>query len=196
MDQNYTNFQLFVRKIAPTMSENDLQMLSVKANEATFQKGDIFVKEGDICKQVLFIHQGVFRYYLVHEGQDITKDFAVDTLNPFCTAYTSFILQKPSDIWIEALESSRVWIWNRTDIHPLFQHHPAWLRFSKTMAELLFLRKEEKEIERLKWSAEERYRHFLTRFPGLSQRVAQYHTATYLGITPESLSRIRARDHR
>ena len=117
----------------------------------------------------------------------------MDTQNPFCTSYTSFTLQRTSEIWIEALEICNVWFWNTSDVHPLFQEHPAWLLFAKTMAERLFFRKELKEIELLKCSAEERYRHFLANFPGLSQRIPQYHIATYLGITPESLSRIRSK---
>jgi CRP-like cAMP-binding protein len=175
------------------MPEDEIKALASKARNAEFQKGELFVKEGGTCQRLLFIHRGLFRYYILHEGRDITKDFAVDAQNPFCTAYTSFMLQKPSEIWIEALECCQVLAWDKPDILPLFQEHPAWLRFSKMMADRLFYRKEQREIELLKCTAEERYRHFLADFPGLSQRVSQYHIATYLGITPESLSRIRSR---
>ncbi|MGZ6298633.1 MAG: Crp/Fnr family transcriptional regulator [Parachlamydiaceae bacterium] len=178
------------------MPEKDIQLFSSLAQKQVFQKETRFVKEGEICHHLLFIHQGLFRYYLEHEGNDITKDFAVDILNPFCTAYTSFMLQKPSEIWIEALETSEVWIWKRSDVLPLFQEHPLWSRLAKGMIDQLFFRKEKKEIELLKFSAEERYRHFLVDFPGVSQRVPQYHIATYLGITPESLSRIRSKFNR
>lgn len=65
--------------------------------------------------------------------------------------------------------------------------------FVKKMVDKLYLRKEKKELELLKSSAEERYLHFLTDYPGLVQRVPQYHIASYLGITPESLSRIRSK---
>ncbi len=103
------------------------------------------------------------------------------------------MLQKPSEIWIEAVEPCEVLVWERSDVVPLFEEHHQWLLFAKKMAERLFYRKEQKEIELLKCSAEERYRHFITDFPGLSQRVPQYHVASYLGITPESLSRIRSK---
>ncbi len=157
-----------------------------------FQKDELFVKEGQVCDTLLFIQRGLFRYFFLHEGEDITKDFAVDSLNPFCTAYTSFTLQKPSEIWIESLEPSQVWTWKRSDVLPSFQEDPFWLRFSKRMAEQLFYRKEQKEIEFLKCSAPERYINFLRDFPGVDQRVPQYKVASYLGITPESLSRIRS----
>ncbi len=187
-------FTAFVKKIIPTMSDEDIKLFTSTSRAAEFHKGQLFVKEGEVCHYLLFIQRGLFRYYILHEGNDITKDFAVDTQNPFCTAYTSFMLQKPSEIWIEAMEPSQTLIWNAADVLPLFQEHPAWLRFAKMMAERLFYRKEQKEIELLKCTAEERYRRFLTDFPGLSQRVPQYHIATYLGITPESLSRIRKPD--
>ncbi len=193
MDVYFEKFRSFIQKAVPTMGEDDIKLFAAKAQKAVFEKGDLFIKEEEVCQSLLFIHQGIFRYYILHEGCDVTKDFAVDIQNPFCTSYTSFMLQKPSEIWIEALELCHVWVWNRSDFQLLFQNHPNWLLFAKTMAERLFFRKEHKEMELLKCSAEERYRHFLTDFPGLSQRVPQYHIATYLGIAPESLSRIRSK---
>jgi len=193
MNVHFENLRSFVKKIVPIISEEEIKAFSLKAQKSEFQKGDLFVKEGEICHNLLFIHRGLFRYFLLHKGDDFTKDFAVDTQNPFCTAYTSFTLQKPAEIWIEALEPCQVWSWDKSYVLPLFQDHAIWLRFAKTMADRLFYRKEQKEIELLKYSAEERYRHFLTDFPGLSQRVPQYHIATYLGITAESLSRIRSK---
>ncbi len=183
----------FVQKVVPALSEKDILTFSSQAKRREFQKGELFVREGAICNHLLFIQRGLFRYFILHEGRDVTKDFAVDSQNSFCTSYTSFMLQKPSAIWIEALEPSEVLIWERPDVFPLFEEHPQWLLFLKKMIDRLFFRKERKEIELLKCSAEERYRHFITDFPGLSQRVPQYHIASYLGIAPESLSRIRAK---
>lgn len=193
MDIHFEHFQSFIQKILPGTSPEDIKLLSSKAHLLEFRKGQLFVHEGEVCHHLLFIHRGLFRYYLLHEGEDFTKDFAIDTRNPFCTAYSSFMLQKPSQIWIEAMESSVVWSWDKSDVLPLFQNHPIWLCFAKLMADQLFYRKEQKELELLKCSAEERYRHFLVDFPGLIQRIPQYHIATYLGITPESLSRIRSK---
>jgi CRP-like cAMP-binding protein len=181
----------FVQNLVPTMLKDDVAQLFSKAKKREFKKGDFFIKEGMICEHLLFIHRGLFRYYLLHEGKDLTKDFAVDLLNPFCTAYTSFVFQKPSEIWIGAEESSEVLVWGKSDVLPLFEEHFKWVLFAKHMAERLYYRKEQKEMELLKHSAEERYQHFLIHFPGVSQRVPQYHIASYLGITPESLSRIR-----
>lgn len=192
MNAELNLFCSFVRKIIP-IKDNDIISFCSNSKKLVFQKGQLFVREGETCSKLLFIHRGLLRYYILHDGNEFTKDFAVDTQNPFCTAYTSFMLQKPSEIWIEAVEPCEVSVWDRAYVQPLFQDHPLWVRFAKTMAELLFYRKEQKEIELLKCSAEERYQRFLADFPGLSQRVPQYHIATYLGITPESLSRIRSK---
>lgn len=187
------NLKTFIKKINSSLSDENIQAFFSKARERTFEKRGYFVKEGEVCHQLLFIHKGLFRYYLEFDGEDYTKDFALDEKNPFCTSYTSFILQKPSEIWIEALEPSQVLCWERSDVLPLFHEDFQWLRFAKSMADQLFFRKEEKEIELLKYSAEERYRLLVVNFPQLCQRVSQYHLATYLGIAPESLSRIRSR---
>ncbi|MBS0653906.1 MAG: cyclic nucleotide-binding domain-containing protein, partial [Verrucomicrobia bacterium] len=124
MEGNLDHFGSFIRKIVPGASNDEIKAFSSQAKSLEFQKGEFFVKEGQVCRTLLFIHRGLFRYYLLHEGKDITKDFAVDSQNPFCTSFTSFMLQKPSEIWIEALETSQVWAWDKSDVEPLFEHHP------------------------------------------------------------------------
>jgi CRP/FNR family transcriptional regulator, anaerobic regulatory protein len=183
----------FLQQITPALTKTDLELFVSKARPKNIQKEELFLREGAVCRHLLFIERGLLRYFLLHEGLDITKDFAVDTQNPFCTSYTSFMLMRPSEIWIEALEPSQVLVWERSDVIPLFEEHPAWQRFAKIMSDRLFFRKERREIELLKSTAEERYLSFLKDFPGLSQRVPQYHIASYLGITPESLSRLRSK---
>jgi CRP-like cAMP-binding protein len=193
MTKYFDNFHSFILKVVPAMPEADIQLFASKAKEAEFEKGAFFVKEGTVCDRLLFTHKGLFRYFFVHDGNDVTKDFSVDAQNSFCTSYTSFMQQKPSEIWIEAMEPCLVWSWNRSDVLPLFEENVHWLKFAKKMADRLFFRKEQREIALLKNSAEERYHRFLSDFPGLSQRVPQYHIASYLGIKPESLSRIRSK---
>jgi len=183
----------FVHKIVPAMPKEEVEAFFSKAKKKEFEKGELFLREGTICKNLLFVHRGLFRYFLLCEGHDVTKDFSVDSQNPFCTAYSSFMLQVPSEIWIEASEPCEVFIWEREDVLAFFEEHLHWLRFAKKMVERLFYRKERKEIDLLKCSAEERYRRFLNDFPRVSQRVPQYHIASYLGIAPESLSRIRSK---
>ncbi len=158
-----------------------------------FKKKEVFIGEGDICTKLLYIKKGLFRYYYVLEdGSELIKDFAIDQQNPFCTAYTSFITHQPSQIWIDALEDSDVLIWTEDYISSLFNQSP-WLEFSKKIVEGMFIRKEKREFAFLRMSPEERYKQFLQEYPRLDQRIPQYQIASFLGIVPESLSRIRKR---
>lgn len=182
----------FVLRVAP-VDKKEIANLAAKACPRQYKKNACFVEEGEVCQSLLFIQKGLFRYYILHEGNDSTKDFAVDHLNPFCTAYTSFMTQTPSQIWVEALEDSTVMEWQSRDVLELFETHPQWLLFAKRISQQLYIRKEKREFSFLKNSPEERYQQFLKEFPQLHQRVPQYMIASYLGIKPESLSRIRKR---
>ena len=160
------------------------------AKRRTFKKKELFLAEGSVCKILLYIKKGIFRYYLLHEEKDYCKDFAVDSYNPLCTGYTSFIYQEPSVISIEALEKSETLEWDKDYIFELF-NSPPWLLFAKKISDYLYRRKELREISFLKDSAETRYLQLKIDNPEILQRVPQFHIASYLGITPESLSRIR-----
>ncbi len=182
----------FVQKVIP-IGKEEIESFAHQARLRVFKKNEIFIREGEVCSSLLFIHQGLFRYFILHEGKDLTKDFSVDQSNPFCTSFTSLMTKEPSQIWIEALEDSVVWVWEIADVLSFFEYQPIWIRFAKAMTERLYFRKEKKELAFLKLSALERYEQFLRDFPGLIQRVPQYMIASYLGLTPESLSRIRGR---
>lgn len=188
----FSHFHAFLQKVYPIPLE-EVKAFAAKARLKKFPKHELFVKEGETCRHLIFIHKGLFRYFLLHEGNDFTKDFALDDQNPFCTAFTSFIRERPSEISIEALEDSEVWIWERGDVLSFFEKELHWIQFSKKMVEKLYFRKESRELSFLKDSPQERYQKLIVEFPGLIQRVPQYHIASYLGIAPESLSRIRKR---
>lgn len=190
MKKQKSKLHSYIQSIV-SMNEEDLLRFSSQAKFSQFRKGEFLVREGEICRQLIFVNSGLFRYYIIHEGMDYTKDFAVDSQNPFCTALSSFILQASSEIWIEALEDSDCWSWNYEDFQDLISKHLPSLQLYKILLEKLYLRKEQKELAQLKYPASKRYSLFLHDFPGLSLRLPQYHIASYLGITPESLSRLR-----
>ncbi len=157
----------------------------------TFHRKEPFIRPGQVCRHLLFIHQGVFRYYVLAKGKDHTKDFAVDTQNRFCTAFTSLITQMPSQLFIEALEESHVSVWHYQQVKQTFDKSLPFQTFARRMAEGMYMRKEQREIALLRDPAEQRYLDFVTTFPDVIRRVPQHYVASYLGITPESLSRIR-----
>lgn len=163
-----------------------------RARTRVYEKSDLFLREGDTCKEIMFVDKGGFRYFVTNDGDDFTKDFCLDSMNPFCTGFASFVMKAPSLINIEAIERSHVVVWEKEYIDQLFSTMP-WIAFARRIAEILFVRKEKREISFLRDSAEERYRLFVAEFKEVLMRVPQYHIASYLGIKPESLSRIRRR---
>ena len=175
-----------------SIDEKELEEFNKNAQIENIKKGEVLVSEGKIADKLYFIHSGVFRYYLIsQDGKDVTKDFAVDAQNPFCMAYSSFMTYQPSQIYIEALTDAEVSLWNKSYIHPLLTNNLNWLQFSQRVAMGMYIRKEKKEISLMKDLAPQRFEDFKNEFPDLIDRIPQHYIATYLNITPESLSRIK-----
>jgi CRP-like cAMP-binding protein len=182
----------YIQSISP-VDEGSIKSFVARSSLKTFAKNEFFIREGELCDRLLFIHKGIFRYFVAHEGNDFIKDFAVDSRNPFCTSLTSFISKKPSDIFIEAMEDTTASLWPEPVVTSFLESNLDWAIFAKKLMELLYMMKEKREIAFLKLSAKERYLQFRVDFPQLEQRIPQFSVASYLGITPESLSRIRRR---
>jgi len=112
----------------------------------------------------------------------------------FATSYGSMVKGEASAFSIEAMEDSVVIEISYDLLKELMDTSPMWERFVRTSVERLYIRKEERERELLCYSALERYQAFLLKYPGLEKRIPQYHIASYLGISPVSLSRLLRND--
>lgn len=190
MTKTIEKLHAFVQKVSP-MDAEDFELFIKGSFPVSFKKGDLFLSEGQVCEKLLFLEQGVMRYFVLHKGNDFTKDFSIDQSNAFCTNITSFFSQKPSKMWIEACEAVNGIAWEYETIQQLTQNHFPTARLFMELFKTVFIRKERKELSIMKFTAMERYKRFLKDFPGLNQRVPQYQIASYLGIAPESLSRVR-----
>ena len=153
-------------------------------------KGERFIEAGQIPRYMGFVVNGLFRYvYLDDEGNEFTKNFLSE--NSFITSYSAMVQQQPSWFSIEALEDSEILKFDFLSWKNISQNNSHWDRFLLRMLEKAFIIKEKRERELLLLDAESRYRIFRDEFPGLDKRVKQHIIASYLGIKPESLSRIR-----
>lgn len=172
--------------------ETEWLWFSSKLQRQTVRKHGHFIRSGDQARSIAFCSEGLFRfYYDLEQGEEKNKSFCGN--GEFVAAFSSLLLQEPSRFHIQALEDSELWVTSYTDFVSLYERHPCWERLQRRLAERLFVKKEQREMELLLCSAEQRYRIFIREYPDLHKRIPQYHIASYLGITPVALSRIRRR---
>lgn len=159
-------------------------------NLSKLHKGENFINAGSIPKSIAFIKEGLFRYYYLNQkGEEFTKGFFLE--NSVLSSYSAILENRGSHFTIEALEDATIEVIDYHKFRMLFSEHPCWNDFLVAILQKAFVVKEEREREFLLFNAEERYMSFLKRYPGLDKRVKQNIIASYLGIKPESLSRIR-----
>ncbi|MFC4098801.1 Crp/Fnr family transcriptional regulator [Paenibacillus xanthanilyticus] len=156
----------------------------------TLEKGHVLLRNGERCEHIYFCASGMLRmYYHTEEGGEYNKSFIKE--RGFFTSYSSLILSIPSYFSIQSMASSVVASFPGRILDHLFQRHSCWETVGRKLVEQLYIKKELKERQLLLYSAEDRYRMFLKEYPDLNRRIPQYHIASYLGITPVSLSRLK-----
>ncbi|MCF4969254.1 Crp/Fnr family transcriptional regulator [Nostoc sp. CMAA1605] len=172
------------------MPAYELAKLNCVFQEITLNTGEFLVRAGEIPSRIAFVVSGILRLYYVNSaGSEFTKSFCPE--NHFVTAYGALILQQPANFFIEAIEDSFLLVIDYRQYLQLCAGNSCWQEINHKLVEALYLKKEKREAELLLDDATTRYKKFLQEYPNLDQRVKQYHIASYLGISPVSLSRIR-----
>ncbi|MCC3158479.1 Crp/Fnr family transcriptional regulator [Hymenobacter sp. 15J16-1T3B] len=153
-------------------------------------KGQYFIEAGQTARQVGFLAEGVMRaFYRNARGTEYNKTFFVAPA--IVGTYSSLITGQPAAINQQALTDCQLLVADYPALRALYDQHPDLERQARLHAERQFVTKEQRELEIVLLDAEQRYALFRQQFPGLEQLVPQYHVASYLGITPTQLSRIR-----
>ncbi len=174
------------------MPDKNLSVLDNLCSVKRYKKKALFLKPGNIAIYSGYVAEGAFReYYNDKNGREFNKAFCFK--GDFTGSYYDLHLQKPSLVSIEALADSSVVVIDHNKYQKLVQSDTFWLRVSYALAHHLLMKKFERELQLLTLTAAERYEWLQKRYPELEQLVPSYHIASYLGITPISLSRIRAR---
>ncbi len=163
------------------------RVLSVRS----FKKGDFIVREGSICNYVSFINHGLCRVYYLVDGKEKIVKFTNES--EYVSDYESFLTQKPALTFVQALEDTEVVDISYPDLQMLYQKIPEANILGRMIAEQLFLFTCNNNRAGVKESILQRYTNLIINQPWLLQRVPQYMIASYLGITPEALSRIKSR---
>ena len=173
------------------LSETEEQILEGLFVEKHFARGDFFLRENQVCRQLGLIHQGIVRYYMNVDGEDKTYFFGRE--GDFVCEYESFLQQIPGDKNIQVLEDSSIFMINFEGLQRIYAEVKEGNLFGRLGIEQVFVSILQQLSSFYNDPPELRYRRFLGSFPDIVQRVPQYYIASYVGIKPQSLSRIRNR---
>ena len=172
------------------LSNDEIDLFESKVTRKTLKKGDYFIKEGRISKEVAFVVSGLFRsFYYSSSEEEVTYCFTFS--NSFVSAYSSFLSQTKTVENIQALTDIDLLTISREEILMLEQSSTNWLRFFKLIAEQEYIKMEKRIFLLQKETAEKKYRDLLENQPELLQLIPLNFLSSYLGITQRHLSRIR-----
>jgi CRP-like cAMP-binding protein len=154
------------------------------------RKRQFVLQEGAVCRNEYFVNKGCLRSYVIDaKGVEHVLQFAIEDW--WIGDMHSFISQQPSRMAIDALEDSELFYLDKQSWDTLLERVPKFERFFRMLLQGAFISLQNRVTAALSATAEQRYVEFLERYPHIEQRVPQRQVASYLGITPESLSRIR-----
>lgn len=171
-----------------SVQSDDLQLILSKFNVTALNRGQVILKTGQVANSYYFIKSGALRFYF-GEGDDQLTAWVV-TAGEFFAEISSLGPQVPTRFTIEAIEQTTLFCIAREDMEILYKTIPAWQEFGRITWENMAIRMINQIISFQTLSAEERYLEFMQN-PELMKRVPVKHIASYLGITPNALSRIR-----
>ena len=172
------------------LSEEEKSIVEETFKERRVRRRQFILQEGDICKHNTFVVEGCFRMYTIDDkGKEHNLQFAIE--NWWIGDIGSFHSEKPSRLYIEAIENSIILQCNKEDQLKLFVEYPKFNRIFRVLAENAMVGLQNRILQNISSTAEERYLEFSKKHPQLFNRISNVQIASYLGVTPEFLSTIR-----
>jgi CRP-like cAMP-binding protein len=172
-------------------NDSELEIIVPYFEEKKFKKKSILLNIGKLSNEVFYLINGCIRLYCEKNGEELSTYFFTE--NMFAGSYDSFLSRKPSKVAIETLEDCEVLVLTHESLESLYQVFPKMNEFTRMAIEQRFVLLHDLFISYLLNSPEERYLMLIKDRPELLQRIPQHQIASFLGITPVSLSRIRNR---
>lgn len=181
-----------VKRSIALQSEEERWFCSLLTQKTFLRKSNI-VTIGEVCREQSYVVKGCLKvYYLDEKGIEHVVKFAIEDWWAF--DIESFFQSTPAFYGISCLEDTEVLQISKGNYELLVQRIPAFEKFYRLMLQNSFIALQHRMMQSLALTAEERYKQFQQKYPGLEKRIAQKHVATYLGITPVFLSMIRKSD--
>jgi CRP-like cAMP-binding protein len=173
------------------LSEEAQASLHLHFEQITLSKNHHLITEGKTCRHLYFLEQGALRGYYNADGKEITHWFAFE--QDFVTSFHSFITGQPAVENIQLLEGSILWTISKESFTQLLKQYQEIERVFRIALEKYYIRLEERYVNAQFKTAAERYQNMLEQTPHIIERVPLGHIASYLGISQETLSRVRSR---
>lgn len=179
----------YINSLAPIGDETKMDVYPL-FKKKILEKNYLLVKSGQIARELFFLEEGVIRtFFKKDDGTEYNKAF--DVPPTITCGYASIITGKPSKVNLETLTKCIVWVADYASFSNLYKKYPDLEKVARIAAERSFVEKENRELELALLDAAVRYELFKIQFQRLEQIIPQYHIASYLGISPTQLSRIR-----
>lgn len=173
-----------------TLSEEEVQLIQQEDIIREYKKGDILLREGEIAQECFLVLKGCVKRFYLEDGEEKIMEFYTEN-DPI--APVSYTTKEPSQYFISCVEPSVISTGTEERTQRFLQEFPRFVPIFVKIGDSLSAKKQVSLDEYKNLSPEERYQKLLENRPDLVNRVPQYMIASYLGIQPESLSRIRKR---
>ena len=191
-DNELVNFKASCVMVLPSLRKEDFEIITPLLLEKSYAKGELILRENEICNTIFFLNKGFVRmYYIDKTGNEINYRFT-DT-GHFFVDFQSFLTKKPSRFYWEAMQNVQVISISYAAVQEAYVKSNTWNLFGRLIAEQVYLQLNERVEMLLFMQPEERYMQMIEKYPGIINQVSQRHIASFLGIQPETLSRIRKR---
>lgn len=172
------------------LGDDEKEALTSRLKERTIKRKQFILQEGDICKYFTYVVKGCFKMYGVdHSGAQHNMVFAAD--DDWITDMDSLHKERPSKWFIEAIEPSAILQISKGDLWYLYTNYPKFDRNFRVIIEEKYIELQNRLLQTFSTTAYERYEIFLEQYPHLANRLPNTQIASYLGVTPEFLSKIR-----
>jgi len=174
------------------LTDEQFEFIKSRNIPKALKKGEFFIREGDVAKWGAFVEHGCLRKYIVDaKGKEHILQFLPETW--WISDIDSMQHNKPSLFFVDAIEETELLLSDMASYQQIMDHIPAFTEAFARGLQKHAAEKDKRIASSLSASAEEKYLDFLKTYPSIAQRVPQHMLASYLGVTPETLSRVRKR---
>ncbi|MFM9943766.1 MAG: Crp/Fnr family transcriptional regulator [Bacteroidia bacterium] len=187
----FAQIKKYYFEMVPSLTDEIWDEMKSNAIFKKYKKGENYIVPGEQENYVTFINKGGFRFFTIVDERELTCDFIFE--NDYISEYEGFLKRTPANIYIQALEDSEVIKFHYDNVQECYEKYPQLQKFGRLIAEKFLLDVIERSNSLLFSTPEDRYNKLAINNPQLLQRVPQYMIASFIGVTPEALSRIRKR---